>query len=294
MRILFIGAVEFSYRSLEKLLEMGTEVVGVCTLQHSKINSDHVDLTSLAQDTEIPVRYTPDINADDTLSWMQGLKPDVIFCFGWSRLLRKKLLELAPLGVIGYHPTALPANRGRHPLIWALVLGLKETASTFFFMDEGADSGDIVSQQQFEILAGDDARSLYQRMTEVALQQIEEFVPQLENGSYERLPQNHMLANVWRKRESLDGQIDWRMPAEGIYNLVRGLTKPYIGAHFIFRGKNIKVWHTEVVICSEHNNVEPGKILQVDKGGIVVKTGVDAIRLKGIEPSINVMPGDYL
>ena len=31
------------------------------------------------------------------------------------------------LGVIGYHPAELPKNRGRHPLIWALVLGLKKT-----------------------------------------------------------------------------------------------------------------------------------------------------------------------
>jgi len=41
-------------------------------------------------------------------------------------------LGIAPLGVVGFHPAALPANRGRHPLIWALFLGLKKTASTFF------------------------------------------------------------------------------------------------------------------------------------------------------------------
>jgi len=59
----------------------------------------------------------------------------------------KESLDLPHLGVIDFHPAALPANRGRHPIIWALVLGLQETASTFFFMDEGADSGDIISQE---------------------------------------------------------------------------------------------------------------------------------------------------
>ena len=33
----------------------------------------------------------------------------------------------------------------------ALFLGLKKTASTFFFIDEGADTGDIISQEFIKI-----------------------------------------------------------------------------------------------------------------------------------------------
>ena len=146
MRVLFIGAVEFSYRALKELIDMQVHLVGVCTLDQSTFNSDHVNLRPIADKKNIPVRYTPDINSESNLCWIQDLKPDVIFCFGWSRLIQKDLLDLPNLGVIGFHPAALPANRGRHPIIWALVLGLQETASTFFFMDEGADSGDIISQ----------------------------------------------------------------------------------------------------------------------------------------------------
>ena len=39
---------------------------------------------------------------------------------------------------------------GVAPFIWALVLGLKKSSSTFF-MNEGADSGDILSQKDFDI-----------------------------------------------------------------------------------------------------------------------------------------------
>ena len=83
------------------------------------------------------------------------------------------------MGIVGYHPAALPSNRGRHPLIWALVLGLTETASTFFFMDEGADSGDILDQRPVSILPSDDAKSLYERISQVAISQIRDFVPRL-------------------------------------------------------------------------------------------------------------------
>ena len=84
------------------------------------------------------------------------------------------------MGVLGFHPTKLPQNRGRHPIIWSLALGLKKSASTFFFMDEGADSGKILSQKNFEILDSDDAQSLYDKFVNIALLQIENFLPQLK------------------------------------------------------------------------------------------------------------------
>jgi methionyl-tRNA formyltransferase len=151
MRIVFIGTVEFSLKSLEKLIFLDANIVGVCTKELSKINSDFADLVPLCQENQIPYRLVTDINSRENLEWIGNLNPDIIFCFGWSSLIKKELLELAPMGIVGYHPAKLPENRGRHPLIWALFLGMKQSASTFFFMDEGADSGDILSQVDFEI-----------------------------------------------------------------------------------------------------------------------------------------------
>ena len=247
----------------------------------------------LSRSFDIPVRHTPNINSEETIEWISDLAPDIIFCFGWSQLIKQPLLSIAPLGVLGYHPAAIPANRGRHPLIWALVLGLKESASTFFFMDEGADSGDILSQQRLPIHDSDDAGILYKRMTQTALKQIEKFVPILASGSFKRIPQDHSKANYWRKRSRLDGQIDWRMPAQSIHNLVRGLAKPYVGAHFVYNSNDVKVWLSEPV-QEATLNIEPGKILTVDALGIVVKAGIDAVQLVHIEPQVNLSPEQYL
>lgn len=293
MRIVFIGAVMFSEKTLKKLIEIHADVAGVCTLEESPFNSDHVDLTPFCRKHNIPVKYTTDINSDESIGWIKALAPDVIFCFGWSRLLKSELLNLAPLGVVGYHPAALPANRGRHPIIWALILGLDKTASTFFFMDEGADSGDILSQCPITISESDDAGVLYQRITEAALEQMEEFVPVLESDNYQRIPQDHSKANYWRKRGKKDGQIDWRMTARSIHNLVRGLTKPYIGAHFELDGEIIKVWETTVVENSR-KNIEPGKVLTANESGTVVKAGEDSVRLIKTEPILEIQPGRYL
>lgn len=293
MRIVFIGTVEFSLRSLERLLAMNVEIVGVCTLQESKFNADHVDLGAVSEAHGIPWFYAEDINSAEALSWIRGRSPDVIFCFGWSRLLKQDLLRLAPLGVVGFHPAALPANCGRHPLIWALVLGLEKTASTFFFMDAGADSGDILSQREIIIDDEDDARSLYNKVVYSALDQIEEFVPQLAAGTFQRHKQDQRLANTWRKRGSADGKIDWRMSAHSIHNLVRGLAKPYVGAHFIVGGQEIKVWKTAVV-SDVPRNIEPGKVLIQTGSRPVVKCGEDAICLLVMEPFFEPIVGSYL
>lgn len=293
MRIVFIGAVQFSEKVMAKLIDMKADVVGVCTLEKSSFNADHIDLTPLCRKHNIPVKYTTDINSDENIDWINSLAPGVIFCFGWSRLLKSELLNLAPLGVVGYHPAALPANRGRHPLIWALVLGLNETASTFFFMDEGADSGDIISQRLIKISKIDNAGTLYNKMEDTAISQLREFLPLLLLNKYDKTRQDHSKANYWRKREKKDGQIDWRMSAFNIHNLVRGLTKPYVGAHFNLQGKATKVWETELVINSE-KNIEPGKVISVDEEGVVIKTGENAIRLIKTEPELNIKQGNYL
>jgi methionyl-tRNA formyltransferase len=212
---------------------------------------------------------------------------------GWSEIIKDELLGIPPLGVIGFHPTALPKNRGRHPLIWSLVLGLNETASTFFFMDSGADSGDIISQVEIQIEHEDNANDLYRKVTEVAKKQILEIVPKLALGTIERRSQDNALANVWRKRGITDGLIDWRMSAESIYNLVRGLSKPYVGAHLIFKGIEIKVWGA-TILTDAPDNIEPGKVLFITEAGPVVKCGSGALCLTQTEPGFKPTEGDYL
>lgn len=293
MKILFIGTVDFSYTMLDKLISLDANIVGVCTKKSSNFNSDYKDLTPLCKQNNIPFNYVENINSKETIDWINSCNPDIIFCFGWSNLIKKELLGLTKLGVIGYHPAKLPFNRGRHPLIWALALGLKNSASTFFFMDEGADSGDILSQKDFEILYEDNAKSLYEKISAIAQLQIEEFLPKLQNNSFERIKQNHSISNTWRKRGRNDGQIDFRMSSNTIYNLVRALSKPYVGAHIHYNNEDISIWEVEEIENQEHH-IEPGKILDINENIIIVKTMDKAIRI--IEHEFKKLPkkGEYL
>jgi methionyl-tRNA formyltransferase len=293
MKILFIGTVKFSKIALQKLIELNAQVVGVCTKEKSEFNSDFAELKPLCEKNKIPYKYVDNINSKDNYNWIKSLNPDIIFCFGWSNLLKKDILTLAPMGVLGFHPSELPNNRGLHPVIWALALGLKKSASTFFFMDEGIDSGEILSQKIFDILSNDDAQSLYDKMSNNALQQIEEFLPQLKKKNYQTIKQNNEASNIWRKRVKTDGQIDFRMESQAIYNLVRALTKPYVGAHINYKEKEITVWKVEIVE-NKQNNIESGKVLDINEDKILVKTYDGAIRITHHEFEKPPNIGEYL
>lgn len=296
VRIVFIGTVEFSYNALKKLLEEDYEVVGVLTKSESVFNADFKDLTPLCKQYNVPIKYVEDINASDSINFIKSVQPDAVYCFGWSQIIRQELLNLSRLGVIGFHPAELPKNRGRHPIIWALVLGLKQTASSFFFMDKGADSGELLSQRIIPISANDTARTLYDQITEVALTQISEFTKALASGNYERKKQDHSLANIWRKRSKKDGKIDFRMSAKSIHNLVKALTRPYVGAHYEDEdGNEYKIWET--VVCDEIQNAENyeyGKVLMSDSNSFTVKCGEGIIRITKHEFTIVPKAGDYL
>jgi len=293
MRVVFVGTVKFSFHTLEKLIGLNVNLVGVVTKESSYFNSDFVDLKPLCTSNRIPCLYVDDINLLHSRRWIKNLKPDIIFCFGWSSLIHKEILNIPPMGVVGYHPTKLPMNRGRHPLIWSLVLGLKESASTFFFMNESADSGDILSQVDFEILYQDDAYSIYDKIIKIALSQIDEFIPQLKEGNFLRNKQNDLLSNIWRKRSKLDGRIDFRMNSKSIYNLTRALTKPYIGAHINYNRKSFSVWRVKE-INNSHQNIEPGMVLKANGKTFIVKSCDGAIEV--VEHNFKILPkvGEYL
>ena len=293
MRIVFIGTVEFSKKTLEKLIQINADIVGVCTKKKSSFNSDFADLSLICSENIIPYKYVDDINSKETFVWISSLTPDIIFCFGWSSLIKKELLNLAPMGILGYHPAKLPQNRGRHPLIWALALGLKKSASTFFFMNEGADSGDILSQEEFDILYEDDAKSLYDKVINLSLSQINEFIPLLQNNKYKLVVQDHKKSSSWRKRSKKDGLIDFRMSSNSIYNLVRALSKPYVGAHIVYNERDIIIWKVEVIKYFAIN-IESGKVLESNQKFITVKTYDGAVKI--IEHEFDNIPkvGEYL
>ena len=295
MKILFIGCVKSSEVFLHRLLDIKADVVGVVTKRESSFNSDFVDLGQICRENGLDYMYVRNVNDRDSKDFITAKKADIILCLGWSQIVDDEILALPPLGCVGFHPAMLPHNKGRHPLIWALALGLEETASTFFMMDAGADTGAIVSQARIHIEYEDDAASLYDRIVAVAADQLEKLMSDFANGTVTYVIQNQGEGNTWRKRGKEDGKIDWRMSSRGIYNLVRALTRPYIGAHFVFEDSEYKVWKVREIFSDEYKNIEPGKVIAVKScRQFTVKAGDGLIEVLDMDKDIEIREGDYL
>lgn len=295
MRVGFIGCVDSSRVALQTLLEVkGLTISAVVTRQQSAVNADFCDLTDLCNNHEIPFHFEDPQARDASVDFLDGFELDVIFCIGWSYLLEEKMLALPKLGVIGFHPARLPNNRGRHPIIWALALGLEETASTFFLMDEGADSGPVASQSLISISDSDNATSLYDKILQVSQKQLLQIGSDLVNGTLTFIEQDHSQATYWRKRSRRDGIIDFRMTASTIHNLVRALAFPYPGAEFVVNSQHAIVQNSRISSESFPINIEPGKVLAKKGDDLLVKSaGSSAIWLLDLEKN-DIAVGDFL
>ena len=299
MRIIFIGCSKSSEALLKKCFNLKLNIVGVCTKQTSW-NSDFCNLKEKFKNNT-PFFYSKNINSSKSYNWIKNKNPDLIFCFGWSELLKKKILKLAKVASVGFHPTKLPKNKGRHAIIWTIALGLKKTASTFFLIqNEKADTGKIISQKQIIIKNNETSSSLYKKIITTSQKQLVNVINFFEKNKnkkkIKKFSKNYN-ENVWRKRNIEDGKIDWRMSASAIDRLIKALNYPYNYAHFNYNNKMIKVKECKVVNKKNNknnSNLEPGKILIVKKDSFDIKCGEGVIRINKIDNKINFKKVYYL
>jgi methionyl-tRNA formyltransferase len=294
-RYVFIGSVKYSAFCLEALLRMGIDIVDIlCPAREvSEFNSDYYDLGRLAKKFNRKVTYFKNIR--DVKGLIEKDRPDIIFVLGFSQIIPKDILKIPVIGCIGSHPAELPRNRGRHPIIWAIANGMKKSAITLFWIDEGVDAGDIWAQKRFRIDDSDDAKAVYEKVERLSVGLLRKNIPYLEKGKMRRIRQEAGKATYWRKRTRKDGEIDWRMSSKRIHDLVRALTRPYPGAGCAHKGKEVKIWKTRIIGKGEKfRDAEPGKVLTKNGRRLSVKTGDGVIEI--LEHSFGSVPksGSYL
>ena len=195
---IFIGSVEYSVYCLKTLLTMGINIVSImCPYREaSKFNSDYYDLGEVVKEFGKDVFYFKRIQ--DEAAYIMNKRPDIIFVLGLSQIIPKEILNIPSMGCIGSHPALLPKNRGRHPIVWAIANGMKESGITLFWLDEGIDSGDIWKQESFEISDEDDAATVYRKIKELTAKMLNEGISELEAGIVKRIVQDHSKATYWR------------------------------------------------------------------------------------------------
>jgi len=231
-----VRAVVFAYhdvgvRCLKALLSGGVEVPLVVTVADDPGERQwFASVAEVAREYGIEVMTAQDPAAPRLAERLAALAPDFVFSFYYRALLPEALLRCARRGALNMHGSLLPNYRGRAPVNWAILNGERETGATLHEMVARADAGDIIDQMAVPILADDEAREVYAKVTVAAEIVLVRALPGLLAGTAPRRPQPIVPGQYFGRRRPEDGRIDWRWPAPRIHNLVRAVAPPFPGA----------------------------------------------------------------
>lgn len=274
MKSILVGAVDTTRIAMEILAASGVPPAALFTLPLSKSSrhSDFIHLAPKAEELGIPIVPIANVNRPEVLAQIRAIAPDYSFVIGWSQICRADFLGIAKIGSIGYHPAPLPENRGRAVIPWTILQNRKTTGSTLFWMDEGADSGDILNQEIFPLDPDETATTLYRKHCESFARMFAHSVQDLKAFKGQKQPQHHSLATYCAKRIAEDGLIDWNQPAADVWRLIRAVTKPYPGAFTFYNRQKLIIWEAELVGTAPYWGL-PGQIQKLDRAGALVQCG---------------------
>ncbi len=248
LNLAFVTCVQLGLSCMEELYRCGANLNLVITLpdHQAKDKSGRVFLDKFCDSKGIDLVKVSNINNSKIIDEVKSRKIDWLFIIGWSQIVHKELLEIPRLGALGMHPTLLPSGRGRAAIPWAILKDLQVTGVTLFKLDEGVDSGDIISQISIPIEKNTNAFDLYNKIELGHIKLINSFIPIMVSGEVKFTKQQHNKATFWPGRKPSDGAIDVNGSVVDAEKLVRAITKPYPGAFYYKNGRKIIVWEAHI------------------------------------------------
>ena len=245
LRLLFCGTPQFAVPTLTHLLaQPDFEILAVITQpdrprgRGQEVSFSAIKETALAK--KLPLFQPEKIRTPESEQFLQERNPDAIIIIAYGQIIPARLLNIPKLCWINAHASLLPKYRGAAPIQWAIANGETVTGVTTMRIDAGMDTGDMLLQRELPI--GPDERSpeLASRLAELSASLMVETLDALRNGSLQPRPQNHADANLAPLLKKDDGRIDWALPAQTIYNRMRGFA-PWPGAYAVFAGATCQI-----------------------------------------------------
>ena len=140
------------------------------------------------------------------------------------------------------HGSYLPSYRGRAPLNWSIINGEDHCGVTLHTIEKKFDTGEIVEQEKVDFGPDEYVGDIQPRVAAAAVRVLEKALPSLLAGNPSKTPQDESKASYYGKRTPEDGRIDFSKSAREVFNLIRGVSKPFPGAFADIEGKRYTIW----------------------------------------------------
>ncbi len=285
IRTLFMGTPDFAVPCLKMLNEReNIELVGVISQPDRQKGRGYKMLPPPVKEFALEVGldvYQPESVKDEEFNdLLKKLNPELIIVIAYGRILPSFVLEFPKFGCINVHASLLPKYRGAAPIQWSVINGETKTGVATMLMDEGLDTGDMLVVKEIDILPDDTSGSMFDKLSGLGVEVLSETIDRINNGTLERIPQNHSEMTYAPMISKEMSYIDFSMSAKKIWCLVRGLN-PSPGAKAYLDGKILKIIKAEVADIS---NLKSGQIV-IKNGEFYVGCGENSsIKLLTIQP----------
>lgn len=285
LRLIFMGTPEFAVPALAALLDAGHDIVGVYT-QPDRRSGRGRRLTSppvkeFAESHRLPV-FQPASLREDTAARLNIAErsPDAMIVAAYGLFLPKDTLAVPRLGCLNIHPSLLPRHRGPSPVATAILEGEETTGVTIMLLDEGMDTGPILSQRETSIGMDETCDKLTARLFDMGINLLVGTLQEWSEGAIQPTPQDDAKATITHRLRRADGHIDWNHPAQSIARRVRAFT-PWPGTFTTWRGRTLKILEAETLDAT-HEDL-PGKVVAMNDSEVAVAAGQGVLRLLSVQ-----------
>jgi methionyl-tRNA formyltransferase len=285
MRIVFAGTPDFARDALAVLHGAGHDIVLVLTQPDRpagrglKLHASPVKQWALERGVAVlqprSLRFDgryPD-EAAAARAALQTARPDALVVAAYGLILPRWALALPRLGCLNIHASLLPRWRGAAPMQRAIEAGDAQTGVTIMQMDEGLDTGGMLSAAALPIGARETAASLHQRLAALGARLIVQTLDQAAHGALHAAPQPAEGVTYAHKIDKAEAHIDWTRSAAEIERRIRAFD-PFPGAVTRLGSEAIKIWRAETGGAEQTPGAPcPGQILDVNDKGVAVACG---------------------
>jgi methionyl-tRNA formyltransferase len=270
-KIAFMGTPEFAVPSLDILMRNEYPIVAVVTQPDRPKGRGRIPapppVKIAANKYGLPVVQPERLKDREFVDYLTSIHPDMAVVAAFGQILPREILEIPKMGCINVHPSLLPKYRGAAPINWALIRGEVKTGVTIMLMDEGMDTGDILTQEETAIEPMETFGNLNDRLAVMGARLLLTTIDMVARGNSTRRPQDGSLATYAPRLTKEDGLIRWDADVLQTVNLIRGLS-PAPCAYTSYKGKMLKIFSAvgEEIPPAE----SPGRIGTVTENGLPV------------------------